>query len=600
MRPLFQTLRSLYPLLGLPRWSLPVLVFLGILTALSEGLSISLIIPLLQSQGNANPGFSNVLGSFFNQVPADIRLQVIGGAILAGIIFKNLLSYGYSLFFQWLNSTANHRLRTGILRQVLSVSQSYLDQQDNGKLFHILNSETWRTSSAFSVLAGLLINICMVLIFCVLFFLLSWKLTLITGVALLIISAIIRSLTWRARRCGDLAAAANTEMTQRANEIFAGLRLIRSFGREPHEQKRYNASSEEVRRTFFRIDVMSGMVGPTSEILTALLLLALLLTAIKNPSAMGPTLTFLLLLYRLYPRVKQIDLDRVTLNSLASSVEQVRALMDPTDKSYLATGEKRLLRLETGITFQNVSLQYQSAENPALVDINFTLKAGQTTALVGPSGAGKSSMISLVCRFYDPSAGQILLDGNPLTEIDLAWWHEKVAVVSQDIHLFNASALDNIAYGKLDATREEIFAAARQAGALEFIEALPNKFDTILGERGIRLSGGQRQRLALARAFVREPELLILDEATNSLDLISEQLVQDALLAFGGKRTVLIVAHRISTIEHADQILVLDDGRLVQQGTLASLLAEGGLFGRLYALQFRQKRDPALAHVVSV
>jgi ATP-binding cassette, subfamily B, bacterial MsbA len=223
--------------------------------------------------------------------------------------------------------------------------------------------------------------------------------------------------------------------------------------------------------------------------------------------------------------------------------------------------------------------------------VTCSLNIGETTAFVGPSGAGKSSLISLICRFYDPSSGRLLVDGIPLLEFDLAWWRNQIAVVSQEIYLFNASVAENITYGKLDATHDELVEAARNAHAMEFIEELPDGFETILGDRGNRLSGGQRQRLALARAFIRDPQILILDEATNSLDLISEGVVQDALEQFGRNRTVLIVAHRISTIEHADKIIVLDSGNVVESGTVTQLLAAGGLFSRFYALQLRNKRS---------
>jgi subfamily B ATP-binding cassette protein MsbA len=200
-------------------------------------------------------------------------------------------------------------------------------------------------------------------------------------------------------------------------------------------------------------------------------------------------------------------------------------------------------------------------------------------------------MVSLICRFYDPSSGRLLIDRTRLPEFDLAWWRNQIAVVSQEIYLFNTSVAENIIYGKLDATREEVVEAARKAHALEFIEELPDGFETILGDRGTRLSGGQRQRLALARAFVRDPQILILDEATNSLDLISEEVVRDALEQFGRNRTALIVAHRISTIEHADKIIVLDSGRVVETGTVTQLLAAGGLFSRFYALQLRNQHS---------
>jgi ATP-binding cassette, subfamily B, bacterial MsbA len=333
----------------------------------------------------------------------------------------------------------------------------------------------------------------------------------------------------------------------------------------------------------------------------SLLVGILLATAMHTPGQVAISLTFLVLLYRLQPRVKQFDADRVALDALSGSVEEVSSLLDESDKPYLRSGARVLASIEKGITFENVFLRYDSGKSAALKQVTCSINVGETTAFVGPSGAGKSSLISLICRFYDPSSGRLLIDEVPLPELDLAWWRSQIAVVSQEVYLFNASVAENIAYGKLDATREELVEAARKAHAMEFIEELPEGFETILGDRGIRLSGGQRQRLALARAFIRDPQILILDEATNSLDLISEGVVQDALEQFGRNRTVLIVAHRISTIEHADKIIVLDSGGVIESGTVTQLLAARGLFSRFYAFQLHNKHsgERLRSHAVS-
>jgi ATP-binding cassette, subfamily B, bacterial MsbA len=316
---------------------------------------------------------------------------------------------------------------------------------------------------------------------------------------------------------------------------------------------------------------------------------------------MATSFTFLILLYRLQPRIKQFDSDRVALNAFSASVEEVRKLLDEADKPYLRSGARVPDSITKGIVLENVSLHYGSEKSAALEQVNCAINMGETTALVGPSGAGKSSLISLICRFYDPSTGRLLIDGIPLPELDLTWWRSQIAVVSQEVYLFNASVAENIIYGKLDATREEVLEAARKAHALEFIENLPDGFETGLGDWGLRLSGGQRQRLALARAFIRDPQILILDEATNSLDLISETVVQDALEEFGRGRTVLIIAHRISTVEHADKVIVLDAGRVVESGSVTQLLATGGLFARFHALQLRKRRscEELPAHALS-
>jgi subfamily B ATP-binding cassette protein MsbA len=579
---LLRALKALFPILRLRTWMLLGMIILGVLAALSEGLSISLFIPLVQNQmGNHATGGTGRLTALFQAIPSEHRLLWIGFCIFLCMVLKNVLSYCYSLLFQSVNSLIGHRLRCGILHQLLSVSQSYLDTHDSGKLLDVLATETWRVSAACTVLASMVISVCITLIFSVLLLLISWKLTLITGCLVLLISLIIQYLTRKGKQISIRATAANAELTQRMIETLDGMKVIRTFGRESHEQHRFEVASRAMSKAFLKLDRISGLVHPVSEILTVALLLSILLTtAMFAPGQMAISLAFLLLLYRLQPRIKQLDVDRVALDSFSGSIEEVRSLLDESDKPYLRSGGRVLPSIEKGIIFENVSHHYDSGNSAALEHVTFSINIGETTAFVGPSGAGKSSLISLICRFYDPSSGHLLIDGVPLPEIDLAWWRNQIAVVSQEVYLFNASVAKNISYGRLDATHEELVEAARKAHALEFIEELPDGFETILGDRGIRLSGGQRQRLALARAFIRDPQILILDEATNSLDLISEGVIQDALQQFGSGRTTLVIAHRISTIENADKIVVLDSGRVVESGTVTQLLAAGGLFSR--------------------
>ena len=583
-----RALKAMLPTLGLPRWwVLLLMLFLGLLTAWSEGLSIWLLIPLVQNQvGATNPAGVGRFATLFRGIPAEQRLVWIGLCILFCILLKNALSYSYSVLFQRVNHSISHQLRRGIVHQLLSVGQSYLDTHDSGKLLNTLGNETWRASSAFTVLANMIINVCMVVTLGVLLLVISWKLAVITGLFLLFMSQVIQKLTKNAKRLGSEATAANGKLSLRSVETFHGLRLIRAFGNERYEQNRFDAASREVSKAFWKMDRTCALVQPLSEVMIAPLLLGILVvTTIHNPAELASSVTFLILLYRLHPRVKQMDSDRVTLNALSASIEEIRILLDKADKPYIPSGQRVPHTIEHGITFGGVSLLYESGNRLALANVNCTINVGETTALVGPSGAGKSTLISLICRFYDPTSGSVSVDGSPLPEIDLTWWRNQIGVVSQDVFLFNANVAENIRYGKLDASREELMEAARRAHAMEFIENLPDGFDTILGDQGIRLSGGQRQRLALARAFIRNPQILILDEATNSLDLISEEVVQDALEEFGRGRTVVMIAHRISTIERADKIIVLDGGKIVETGAIEQLLQHSGLFARLYALQ---------------
>lgn len=252
------------------------------------------------------------------------------------------------------------------------------------------------------------------------------------------------------------------------------------------------------------------------------------------------------------------------------------------DKTYIVSGSIAFKSLKSGISFKYVSFSYHSADKLALDNISLHIPRGKTTAFVGTSGAGKSTLIQLLYRFYEVSVGEIYVDHYPLKKLDLISWRDRIAIVNQEIHIFSGTISENIAYGRLDATEAEIITAAKQANAHDFILRLPFGYDTHIGDRGVKLSGGQRQRIALARAIIRNPDILILDEATNALDTISEQFIQETLKTVGGDRTVIIIAHRLSTIEQADQIIVLDQGKIVEKGNISQLLKQDGLFARLY------------------
>jgi ATP-binding cassette, subfamily B, bacterial MsbA len=595
MSTILRALRLLRPVLRLRWWMLALLILLGLLTAISEGFSISLIIPLLASgtdgaQQNTNHWFARL----FSRFSGDQRVMIIAAAFLAGVVLKNALSYAYGLLSRWLNAAMVHRLRSSSLTQVLSLSQLYLDSQESGKLINTLGNETWRMALALSTLADMLIDLCMVLIFGVLILAISLKLALVCAVFFLFVSLVNMIVTRRVKRLGKEAVEANRVFSHRMVEVFNGLRVIRLFGREAFEQDRFDNASRSVRNTFFRVDRLSSLVPALSEVLAAIFFVSLLVIAtMKNPAEFGATLVFLVILYRMQTRIKSLDHQRVALEGLAGSVEDVRSVLDSTGKPFLRSGDKRLTSLTPGIRFEDVSLSYDTATDHALKDVTLSICAGETTALVGSSGAGKSSVASLICRLYDPTSGRVTVSDRDLRDLDLGWWRSRIAVVSQDVHLFSTSIAENIAYGRPGAGRDEVLEAAKRAQASQFIEALPQGYETNLGERGLRLSGGQRQRIALARALIRDPEILILDEATNALDLISEHLVQDALEAFAAGRTVIIIAHRISTIENADQVIVLDAGRVLEYGKVQDLITAGGYFSKLYALQFKKRHGPA-------
>lgn len=588
-----KAIRTLLPLLKLYPWGIPAVMVLGLLSSLSEGLGISLFIPFLQSldQTTSQSISDNLLLRVFNQlfiqVPSNTRPLIIPLCIFGSIFLKNCLSYSSEVLSLWLHWHVGHQLICSVFKQLMSVSYSFLDSNQSGKLLNTLHAQTWQVCDAISVLIKLIINACTVFVFAILLLLISWQLTLVVAVALVLISLIIQRVTRQVEKLGKQAVQAYDNVFNRMAEGFAGMRVIRAFGHESYEQERFEQASEWARTLDINRHKLYATIGPLSEVLSAALLLCILVIALlQNRSALPTLLTFSFMLYRLQPQVKQLDSNRINLIGLMGSVEDVMSLLNRFDKPYIRSGRISFKGLKQAIYFESVSFHYNSLEKPALKDISIYIPQGKTTALVGPSGAGKSTLIDLICRFYDVTHGEIYVDGVPLRQLNLVSWRSRIAIVSQDVHVFSTTIRENIAYGRLNATEDEIIAAAKQAHAHGFINKLPQGYDTNVGDRGIRLSGGQRQRLALARAIVRNPEILILDEATNALDSESERLIQEAINTLSQNCTVIVIAHRLSTIEQADQIVVIEEGRVIEQGNLQELLKLNGLFAKLYHLQY--------------
>lgn len=582
---------KLFPLLNLYPWAIPVIIILGILTSLSEGLGISLFIPFLQSlepgNSSANGTFlGRILNQLFVDIPSNNRLIIIPLLIFSSVLLKNFLAYTSSLLSFWLYWRIGSKLISNIFQKLLTVSYTFLDSQQSGKLLNTLHTQTWRTCDAVLILINLIINFSTVIVFVVLLMLTSWKLTLIVAVSLLIISGIIQQVTRKADKLGKQVVQANDRLAHRMMEGFSGMRVIRSFGQEAYELNRFEQATKKLSNVSINLAKLYTISGPLSEVLSVALLVFIMIIALQNKANLPTLLTFIFMLYRLQPSVRRLDTDRVSLLGALASIEDVTSILEIPQKHYITSGNIYCHGLKRSLTFKSVDFRYNSADKPALNDVSFSIPKGKTTAIVGPSGAGKSTLIGLICRFYDVSEGEIYVDDYPLRDLDLASWRSHIAIVSQDVYIFNATVRENIAYGRLDATDTEILDAAKQANADEFITKFPEGYDTILGDRGIRLSGGQRQRIALARAIVRDPQIFILDEATNALDSVSENIIQEAINTFGQNRTVIIIAHRLSTIEQADKILVLQEGKVVEQGNFHQLLQMNGLFSQLYHLQY--------------
>ena len=586
---------GLRPLLRQHRGAVVLLLVLGSLSALAEGLGISLFIPLLDAFGpeprvaaTGGDRFRRILGSLFEGLPRDQLLGAILATMLGLIIMKNGLAFLAHVVFARLDASVSHGLRAEVHAGILARDPRWVEKHQTGDLLHLLEGQTWQVAAALQTLISILIRIVTIAVFTTALLLISWRLTLLVGAALLIISTAVRLMTRAVDQASVEAQSAWKDLYQRMLEVLRGLPTIHAFSREAYEHGRFASASSRTANLHRRIQTLSALVGPASEIMIALVLVTVLWLAIREPGSLAGVVTFIFILYRLQPHVQQLDRSRVELRAGGAPVEAVRTFLEAAAGKRSGTGGRPWPGLRAGLCFRNVSFSYEPGCTPALhalQALDFTIPARRTTAIVGPSGAGKSTLVKLLLRFYEPTSGSIEADGIPLGELGIDAWRDHLAVVSQDAHLFHDSILENIRYGRLDASDADVRESARRAHAIQFIDELPEGLATEVGDQGVRLSGGQRQRVALARALVRTPDLLILDEATNALDGISQDLVQEALDELGGQCTILVIAHRLVTIERADQILVLESGQLRECGDYASLVAADGLFARLRALE---------------
>jgi subfamily B ATP-binding cassette protein MsbA len=337
--------------------------------------------------------------------------------------------------------------------------------------------------------------------------------------------------------------------------------------------------------TWFKISALADVIEPAFEILAAAILVLILYTSFQESRNFPTLLVFIFILYRLYPQFAELSENRNALIAKSASVDQVIRFLNVNDKLSIHSGSVLCSGMQEAIRFESVSFRYKCSDAFALQKISIRILKNQTTAIVGPSGSGKSTFINLLLRLYEPTEGSIFVDDTALPQFDLVSWRCRIGVVTQDVYLFNTTVQQNIAYGRMHATEEEIIAAAHQADAHDFICALPQGYQTIIGDRGVRLSAGQKQRIALARALVRDPEILILDEAMNALDSVSERVIQTSLQQFRHNRTVIVITHHFSAIEQADHIVVLEAGRVVEQGRPQQLLNNAALFAQLHDLQ---------------
>ncbi|MGL5631141.1 MAG: lipid A export permease/ATP-binding protein MsbA [Azovibrio sp.] len=417
---------------------------------------------------------------------------------------------------------------------------------------------------------------------------LNWKLTLITFVAVPFIAFAVKRLSRRIRRFARSIQVTQGNITQILQEAIEGQKVVKIFGGQKYEKGRFGHAVREQRGLQMRAAVANAVLGPITHFFTALAVSVIMAIALyqasRGTATVGDFVSFITAMLMILAPLRRVMDVNATIQKGLVAAESVFHLIDQEQEQDQGTME--LGRARGEVVFDGVTFSYPGADHPALDNVSFTIRPGESVALVGPSGSGKTTAANLLPRFYGIEQGEIRVDGIPLKDIRLESLRRNIALVSQEVVLFNDTVAANIAYGADGkVSHEAIIAASKAAHALEFIERLPNGFDTMIGEKGVKLSGGQRQRLAIARALLKDAPILILDEATSALDTESERVVQDALDELMIGRATLVIAHRLSTIERANRIITLSHGRKMEEGSHAELLAKEGLYARLYSMQ---------------
>ncbi|MFN6560406.1 MAG: ATP-binding cassette domain-containing protein [Nostoc sp. ChiSLP01] len=577
-------------------------ILLGFSGALFNGISTALIVPVVlkivgqEVDLTSAPPILKKMISPFDNAPENYRIGIMAGAIIFTIILKNLATYASALASSSLTRKLTADMREAGLKLLLEIDIDYYAKTKVGDLINRLGGEIGRAASAVGSTVKIVILGITILVFVGLLLSISWQLTIAATLLLSLVTLVNQYTISRSKVFGKMLSEMSKAYSISVLETLNGIRLVKATGNEEKEFQRIKKLIRDREKADFQSQVNSEAITPIGEVMgiTALLMIVILSKAFfanEVSSLSTVLLTYLLVLLRVLPLLSQLNTIRSNFASTAASVDVANEFLTLDDKPFMSKGKLPYTKLQEGVSFNSLCFAYPGHEKLVLKDVNLYLPRGTTLALVGGSGAGKSTIADLLPRFYDPIAGAITIDGIDLREFDVVSLRKRMGIVSQDTFLFNDTVKNNIAYGCPEATDDEIITATKRANAYEFISKLPQGFDTLIGDRGVMLSGGQRQRLAIARALVQNPEILILDEATSALDTVSERLVQTALDELSRDRTTLVIAHRLSTVQKADRIAVLDRGQVVEVGTHEQLLQKGGYYSRLYSMQFAERPE---------
>jgi len=532
-----------------------------------------------------------VLGFYAADSPLG-TLERICLSILAIYFLKGLFTYLLAITSASIEQRVIRDVRNQLYAHLHKLSLSYFHRSKTGGVIsRITNDVTLLRMTISAGFLGFLRDLTLTLVYGAIVMWISWRLALVAFIVIPVITFVVTRIGKRLRRYTTRAQEKMADITSVLQETVSGIRVVKAFGMEAFETAKFNRHTQDFYRIFLKQQRAASLAPPVTEFLGAASLLVVLwygARQVLGGSLLSPDwfLIFLAAMLSILHPAKNLSYASTKIQEGLSAAKRIFAMLDTRPEVVDDPAGIEIDGIRSGIEFRGVAFRYGD-EDYVLRDVDFEVKKGQVVALVGPSGAGKSTLVDLIPRFYDPTEGSILVDGVDIRRITTASLRRLMGIVTQEVILFNDTVRKNIAYGLEEVPLEKIKQAAGAANAADFIEGLPEGYDTVIGDRGVRLSGGERQRIAIARAILKDPQVLIFDEATSSLDSEAERLVQDALQRLMANRTTFVIAHRLSTVTSSDVILVIDEGRIVEAGKHEQLVAAGRVYRRLYDLQFK-------------